>query len=92
MSEPNKSRRQIATFLLLLFVFSAVFYGLILVAHKLEAGRGLYVSGLMWCFIDEFGVVLPIVTIAFAIFFWSRRGELQPIVRRPPGQQLAVIG
>ena len=49
MSAPNKSRRQIATFLLLLFAFSAVFYCLILVAHKLEAGRGLYVSGLMWC-------------------------------------------
>jgi len=31
-------------------------------------------------FIDEFGVVLPIVTIAFAIFFWSRRGELATIV------------
>jgi hypothetical protein len=41
MSEPNKSRRQIATFLLLLSAFSAVFYRLILIAHKLEAGRGL---------------------------------------------------
>jgi len=49
MSELNKSRRQIAIFLLLLFVFSAVFYCLILIAHKLEAGKGLYVSGLMWC-------------------------------------------
>lgn len=49
MSEPNKSRRQIAIFLLLLFAFSAVFYSLILIARKLIAGNGLYVSGLMWC-------------------------------------------
>jgi hypothetical protein len=38
MSEPNKSRSQIAIWLLLLFAFTAVFYCLILVAHKLEAG------------------------------------------------------
>ena len=49
MSESNKSRRQIAIFLLLLFAFSAVFYFLILIAHRLNAGNGLYVSGLMWC-------------------------------------------
>src|ERR1700743_1507067 len=47
MSEPNKSRRQVAAFLLLLFGFSAIFYCLILIAHKLEAGRGLHVCGLM---------------------------------------------
>ncbi len=141
MSEPNKSRRQIAIFLLLLFAFSAVFYSLILIARKLIAGNGLYVSGLMWCpalaamvtlkvsgrklselgwkwpkhashnlylqgiftpltrksgntawFFDEFGIVLPIVTIVFAIFFWTRRGELQPVVPRPTGQQLPVTG
>jgi uncharacterized protein len=49
MSESNKSRRQIAIFLLFLLAFSAVFYFLILIAHKLNAGNGLYVSGLMWC-------------------------------------------
>ncbi len=27
-------------------------------------------------FIDEFGCVLPLVTIAFAIYFWSKRREL----------------
>jgi uncharacterized protein len=48
-------------------------------------------SNTAW-FFDEFGVVLPIITIAFAIFFWSRRGELQPIVSQPTGQQLAVTG
>jgi uncharacterized protein len=49
MSESNKSRSQVALFLLLLFGFSAVFYSLILIAQKLNAGHGLYVSGLMWC-------------------------------------------
>jgi uncharacterized protein len=28
-------------------------------------------------FIDEFGAVLPIVTVAFAIYFWRRRHELE---------------
>jgi membrane protease YdiL (CAAX protease family) len=27
-------------------------------------------------FIDEFGAVLPLVTIAVAVYFWTRRGEL----------------
>jgi uncharacterized protein len=27
-------------------------------------------------FIDEFGAVLPLVTLLFAIYFWSRRGDL----------------
>jgi CAAX protease family protein len=27
-------------------------------------------------FIDEFGVVLPMVVIAFAVYFWRRRAEL----------------
>ncbi len=27
-------------------------------------------------FVDEFGIVLPLVSVAFAIYFWSRRGEL----------------
>ena len=29
-------------------------------------------------YIDEFGCVLPIVVLVFAIYFWSRRRELQP--------------
>jgi uncharacterized protein len=29
-------------------------------------------------YIDEFGAVLPLVAICFAIYFWSRRGELKP--------------
>jgi membrane protease YdiL (CAAX protease family) len=52
----------------------------------LHASHNLYIQGLLtpltrntgktvW-FIDEFGAVLPIVTIAFAVYFWTRRGEL----------------
>ena len=29
-------------------------------------------------FIDEFGAVLPLITVAFAIYFWTRRGEVSP--------------
>jgi uncharacterized protein len=49
MSEPNQSRRQVVVFLLLLFAFSSVFYSLILIGHKIGAGNGIYVTGVMWC-------------------------------------------
>ena len=49
MSENGKSRRQIAIYLLLVFAFSSVFYFLILRAHSLGAGGGLFVFGIMWC-------------------------------------------
>jgi uncharacterized protein len=49
MSEPKSSRRQVVIYLLLVFVFSAVFYTLILRAHSLGGGGGLYVVGIMWC-------------------------------------------
>ncbi len=42
-------KRQVVIYLLLVFGFSSVFYSLILRAHKLGAGGGLYVIGLMWC-------------------------------------------
>ena len=29
-------------------------------------------------FYDEFGIVLPVISLILAIYFWSRRGELQP--------------
>jgi hypothetical protein len=32
-------------------------------------------------FIDEFGALLPLVMLAFAIYFWKRRGELEAAVR-----------
>lgn len=50
MSEKKKdSWRQIATYLLLVFTFSSVFYFLVLRAHTLGAAGGLYVLGIMWC-------------------------------------------
>jgi membrane protease YdiL (CAAX protease family) len=49
MSEPRGSRRQVITYLLLVFAFSSVFYFLILRAHELGGAGGLYVVGLMWC-------------------------------------------
>jgi len=30
-------------------------------------------------FIDEFGIVLPIVVAGFAIYFWTKRKELKPV-------------
>jgi len=53
----------------------------------LHASHNLYVQAIFtpltanrgktaW-FIDEFGAVLPLVTVAFAIYFWSRRGEVE---------------
>jgi len=52
----------------------------------LHGSHNLYIQGIftpltrntgktVW-FIDEFGCVLPLVTIAFAIYFWSKRREL----------------
>ncbi len=36
-------------YLVLLFLFSSVFYFLILRAHSIRAGGGVYVFGIMWC-------------------------------------------
>lgn len=30
-------------------------------------------------YIDEFGIVLPVVSVFFAIYFWRRRKELEPV-------------
>jgi uncharacterized protein len=49
MPEKNNSRRQILTYLVLVFAFSSVFYFLMLRGHSLGAGAGLYVFGIMWC-------------------------------------------
>lgn len=56
----------------------------------LHASHNLYVQGIFtpltqdrgktaW-FIDEFGAVLPIVAVGFAIYFWRRRGEVESSV------------
>jgi CAAX protease family protein len=49
ISAQGSSRRQVATYLAFVFAYSSVFYFLILKAHTLSAGAGLYVSGIMWC-------------------------------------------
>lgn len=49
MPQARSSRQQVATYLVLVFLFSSLFYFLILRAHTLRAGAGLFVVGLMWC-------------------------------------------
>jgi membrane protease YdiL (CAAX protease family) len=49
MSTQKDSWRSIATYLLLVFGFSSIFYFLVLKAHTLGAAGGLYVLGIMWC-------------------------------------------
>ena len=55
----------------------------------LHASHNLYIQGIFtpltrntgktaW-FIDEFGAVLPVVAVGFAIYFWRRRNELQTV-------------
>lgn len=55
----------------------------------LHASHNLFIQGLFTpvtqdtgntaYYIDEFGIVLPLVTICFAIYFWKKRKELEPI-------------
>lgn len=45
----QSSRRQVVTYLVFVFLFSSVFYFLVLHAHHLSAGAGFYTFGIMWC-------------------------------------------
>jgi uncharacterized protein len=49
MPETRSSRSQAMMYVLFVFLFSSVFYFLILRAHTLGGGGGLYVLGIMWC-------------------------------------------
>src|SRR5882724_6875662 len=49
MTEHRSSRQQVGIYLLLVFAFSSVFYFVMLRAHTLGAGAGLFVFGIMWC-------------------------------------------
>src|ERR1700745_4317930 len=49
MSETRSSRAQVVTYVVFVFLFSSVFYFLMLRAHSLGGGGGLYVTGIMWC-------------------------------------------
>jgi len=45
----NQNRNSIATFLLITFALSSIFYFLIIHTGKLGSGFGMYVTGIMWC-------------------------------------------
>ena len=30
-------------------------------------------------YVDEFGIVLPVIALGFAIYFWNKRDELTPV-------------
>jgi membrane protease YdiL (CAAX protease family) len=60
----------------------------------LHASHNLYVQNIFtpltrntgrtaW-YIDEFGAVLPLIAVLFAIYFWRRRGETHTFGGRPP--------
>jgi uncharacterized protein len=49
MTEARSSRSQAVMYVLFVFLFSSVFYFLMLRAHSLGGGGGLYVTGIMWC-------------------------------------------
>ena len=49
MSEMRSSRAQVVMYVVFVFLFSSVFYFLMLHAHTLAGGGGLYVTGIMWC-------------------------------------------
>jgi uncharacterized protein len=77
-----------------IFAWMRLKSGSLWTAALLHASHNLYVqsiftplthkSGNTAWFFDEFGVVLPIVTIVFAIFFWSRRGRCNLLCRSRP--------
>jgi membrane protease YdiL (CAAX protease family) len=49
MADDQSSRRQAVMYLLLVLAFSSLFYFLMLKAHTLGAGAGMFVFGIMWC-------------------------------------------
>jgi uncharacterized protein len=74
MPEPKGSRQQVLVYLLLVFAFSSVFYFLILRAHKLGAGGGVYELGWKWpqtrYAVMSWFIPLLYATITYAIV-WS---------------------
>ncbi len=49
MTDEQRTRVELTTFLVLTFALSAIFWGLIIAAGSLGARGGLYVLALMWC-------------------------------------------
>jgi membrane protease YdiL (CAAX protease family) len=72
-----------------IFAWMRLKSGSVWTAAILHASHNLYIQGVFtpitrdtgktkW-FVDEFGCVLPLVAIAFAIYFWTKRRELPPV-------------
>lgn len=68
----------------------------------LHASHNLYVQAIFtpltkntgktaW-YIDEFGAVLPLITVCFAIYFWTRRKELTVAQTAPSGMVPSMAG
>jgi len=100
------TRYAMACFTILVVAISFVFAwmrlksGSLWTGALLHASHNLYVQAIFtpltrdtgktaW-FIDEFGLMLPLVTIAFAVYFWARRGELQTSLPLPDSSPAAV--
>ena len=49
MPDTSSSRKQVITYIAFVFLFSSVFYFLILRSGSLRSGMGMYVRGIMWC-------------------------------------------
>ncbi|MGC4035897.1 MAG: type II CAAX endopeptidase family protein [Chitinophagaceae bacterium] len=49
MKPPSQTIKPILLYLLFAIIYSSVFYSLIIYNGKLNAGFGMYVTGLMWC-------------------------------------------
>jgi membrane protease YdiL (CAAX protease family) len=71
-----------------LFAWMRLKTGSVWTGALLHASHNLYIQGVFtpltrdtgktaW-YIDEFGAVLPLVTVAVAVYFWSKRKELSP--------------
>jgi hypothetical protein len=71
MPEPASPRHQVITYFVLVFLFSSVFYFLILRAHTLGAGGGLYVISIMWCPALAAGVTLRLNGRKLADLGWN---------------------
>jgi CAAX protease family protein len=47
--DTSSSRKQVITYIVFVFLFSSLFYFLILRSGSLRSGMGFYVRGIMWC-------------------------------------------
>jgi membrane protease YdiL (CAAX protease family) len=74
---PSSSKKQILTYLISVFLFSSIFYFLILHSGSLRAGGGLYVFGIMWCPAMAAFFTMRLNRRRLAELGWSWRGNHQ---------------